>query len=145
MYSFEILRNGKHITTGPQETGKRKVRLCCLKLSTTDVEQTSEFHKTLADLGLEEDQLSIQVGDIIEVRISALVSEADPQPPTEKQRESVTEGQQELHCSFCEKSQHEVRKLITARIGTCICDECVQLCQDIIAEEVSKPRDSATP
>ena len=146
MFSFEILRNGKHITTGPQATGgERKVRLCYLKLATTEVEQTSEFHKTLADIGLEEDPLSIQVGDIIEVRISALVSEADPQPLTEKPHESVTEGQPELHCSFCEKSQHGVRKLIMARSDTCICDECDELCQDIIFHEVTKPKDSAAP
>ena len=40
-----------------------------------------------------------------------------------------------LHCSFCQKSQHEVRKLI-AGSGVHICDECVELCNDIIREEV---------
>ncbi len=39
-----------------------------------------------------------------------------------------------LHCSFCHKSQHEVRKLI-AGSGVHICDECVELCNDIIREE----------
>jgi len=39
-----------------------------------------------------------------------------------------------LYCSFCGKSQHEVAKLI-AGPSVCICDECVELCGDIILEE----------
>ena len=39
-----------------------------------------------------------------------------------------------LYCSFCGKSQHEVRKLI-AGPSVFICDECVDLCEDIIREE----------
>ncbi len=42
-----------------------------------------------------------------------------------------------LHCSFCGKSQREVKKLI-AGPNVYICDECIQLCNDIIAEEVEK-------
>ena len=40
-----------------------------------------------------------------------------------------------LYCSFCGKSQHEVRKLI-AGPSVFVCDECVDLCNDIIREEV---------
>ena len=40
-----------------------------------------------------------------------------------------------LYCSFCGKSQHEVRKLI-AGPSVFICDECVELCNDIIREEM---------
>ena len=40
-----------------------------------------------------------------------------------------------LRCSFCGKSQHEVRKLI-AGPSVYICDECVELCNDIIREEL---------
>ncbi len=39
-----------------------------------------------------------------------------------------------LHCSFCNKSQHEVRKLI-AGPSVFVCDECIDLCNDIIREE----------
>ena len=42
-----------------------------------------------------------------------------------------------LYCSFCGKSQHEVRKLI-AGPSVFICDECVQLCNDIIREELEE-------
>ena len=42
-----------------------------------------------------------------------------------------------LHCSFCGKGQREVKKLI-AGPNVYICDECIQLCNDIIAEEVDK-------
>lgn len=40
-----------------------------------------------------------------------------------------------LHCSFCNKSQHEVRKLIAGPSSVFICDECIDLCNDIIVEE----------
>jgi ATP-dependent Clp protease ATP-binding subunit ClpX len=46
-----------------------------------------------------------------------------------------------LYCSFCGKSQHEVRKLI-AGPSVFICDECVELCNDIIREEVSEAAQS---
>ena len=49
-----------------------------------------------------------------------------------------------LYCSFCGKSQHEVRKLI-AGPSVFICDECVDLCNDIIREEIqeSSPEESS--
>lgn len=46
-----------------------------------------------------------------------------------------------LYCSFCGKSQHEVRKLI-AGPSVFICDECVDLCNDIIREEVQEANNS---
>ncbi len=42
-----------------------------------------------------------------------------------------------LYCSFCGKSQHEVRKLI-AGPSVFVCDECVELCNDIIREEMEE-------
>ncbi len=46
-----------------------------------------------------------------------------------------------LYCSFCGKSQHEVRKLI-AGPSVFVCDECVELCNDIIREEMEESADS---
>jgi ATP-dependent Clp protease ATP-binding subunit ClpX len=51
-------------------------------------------------------------------------------------------GEKVLYCSFCGKSQHEVKKLI-AGPSVFICDECIELCNDIIRDEV--PADSAVP
>jgi len=45
-----------------------------------------------------------------------------------------------LYCSFCFKSQHEVRRLISGPASIFICDECVELCNAIIA---SRPRRSS--
>jgi len=45
-----------------------------------------------------------------------------------------------LYCSFCFKSQHEVRRLISGPASIFICDECVDLCNEIIA---SRPRSSS--
>src|SRR5437868_1044806 len=49
---------------------------------------------------------------------------------------SKAEGEKLLYCSFCGKSQHEVRKLI-AGPSVFICDECIDLCNDIIREEAT--------
>jgi len=54
----------------------------------------------------------------------ALVAAVAPEP----------EAPQPLRCSFCGKSQHDVRRLI-AGPGVYICDECVEMCQDVIREE----------
>ncbi len=59
-------------------------------------------------------------------------------------KSSGSDSKNTLYCSFCGKSQHEVRKLI-AGPTVFICDECVELCMDIIREEnkssLSKSRD----
>ena len=47
-----------------------------------------------------------------------------------------------LHCNFCGKSQHEVRKLI-AGPSVYVCDECVELCNDIIREELQESGDES--
>jgi len=49
----------------------------------------------------------------------------------------------DLLCSFCGKSQDEVKKLI-AGPSVYICDECIQLCTEIIAEEYSQEKDTTT-
>ena len=48
-----------------------------------------------------------------------------------------------LYCSFCGKSQHEVRKLI-AGPSVFVCDECVDLCNDIIREEIQEKGTEST-
>src|SRR3990167_8444899 len=45
-------------------------------------------------------------------------------------------GEKLLYCSFCGKSQHEVKKLIEGP-SVFICDECIDLCNDIIRDEIS--------
>lgn len=56
---------------------------------------------------------------------------------SENTKDSGDDGGKLLYCSFCGKSQHEVRKLI-AGPSVFICDECVDLCNDIIREEVQE-------
>ena len=63
-----------------------------------------------------------------------------------ERRRDGDHGNGNLSCSFCGKGQREVKKLI-AGPGVYICDECIGLCNDIIAEEVDKdePFASSTP
>ena len=49
-------------------------------------------------------------------------------------------GEKLLYCSFCGKSQHEVKKLI-AGPSVFICDECIDLCNDIVRDELSAEQD----
>src|SRR3954469_9636120 len=53
-------------------------------------------------------------------------------------------GEKLLYCSFCGKSQHEVKKLI-AGPSVFICDECIDLCNDIIRDEASNIESVAGP
>jgi hypothetical protein len=43
-----------------------------------------------------------------------------------------------VRCSFCGKAREEVRKLIAGGSGALICDECVDLCNEIIVEEIAE-------
>ncbi|MDR1350543.1 MAG: ATP-dependent Clp protease ATP-binding subunit ClpX [Zoogloeaceae bacterium] len=45
-------------------------------------------------------------------------------------------SEKQLYCSFCSKSQHEVKKLISGPPSVFICDECIALCNDIIRDEL---------
>src|SRR4030066_1264959 len=51
-------------------------------------------------------------------------------------------GDKLLYCSFCGKSQHEVRKLI-AGPSVFVCDECITLCNDIMREEIQNENNKA--
>src|SRR6266513_845372 len=50
----------------------------------------------------------------------------------------ATDGNEQLLCSFCGKSHRQVKKLI-AGPGVYICDECIDLCNEIIDEELATP------
>ena len=53
-------------------------------------------------------------------------------------------GKPQYHCSFCGKSQDDVRRLIAGPGSVYICDECVDLCREIIDEEDTGRRQSPT-
>jgi len=61
---------------------------------------------------------------------------------TDRDRSRGDDGGKLLYCSFCGKSQHEVRKLI-AGPSVFVCDECVELCNDIIREEMQEKSSAA--
>ena len=54
----------------------------------------------------------------------------------------ASSGEKTLYCSFCGKSQHEVKKLI-AGPSVFVCDECIELCNEIIRDEL--PPTTETP
>ena len=55
-------------------------------------------------------------------------------------------GRNDYQCSFCGKAQAQVKRLIAGPDRVFICDECVTLCDQIIAEESpAQPKDTSTP
>ena len=48
----------------------------------------------------------------------------------------------EIRCSFCNKSQNQVKKLIAGPAGVYICDECVDICEDILEEELEEEEET---
>ena len=56
--------------------------------------------------------------------------------------EQATNNQQ--FCSFCGKAVYEVKKLVSGR-NVCICDECINLCNDIMAEDTGADAKSDMP
>ena len=44
----------------------------------------------------------------------------------------------DIRCSFCNKAQSQVRKLIAGPAGVYICDECIDICADILEEELEE-------
>ncbi len=49
----------------------------------------------------------------------------------------------DIRCSFCNKAQSQVRKLIAGPAGVYICDECIEICEDILEEELEEDEESA--
>ena len=52
---------------------------------------------------------------------------------------SAQDNVSELRCSFCNKSQTEVQKIIAGHKNVAICNECVEVCNDILADSQDRP------
>lgn len=57
---------------------------------------------------------------------------------------AIKNGDYKIRCSFCGKTEDQVRKLIAGPDGSYICDECVEICSEIIEEEVARDRMSGS-
>ena len=51
-------------------------------------------------------------------------------------------AKKDIRCSFCGKSQDQVRKLIAGPEGVFICDECIEVCMEIVEDELYVPEDT---
>ena len=82
--------------------------------------------------GLAEEQVRALYMEVVAATVKVTEGPPPPSPPPDGS----------LACSFCMKSQKEVRKLI-AGPSVYICDECIRLCDDIIAEEIESEAEGA--
>jgi ClpX C4-type zinc finger/Glyoxalase superfamily protein len=77
--------------------------------------------------------------NILSAKIDAAGSPVrDEHPHSPAGRQNDPASPKTLYCSFCGKSQHEVRKLIAGPAAVFICDECVELCIDIVEPDDEK-------
>ena len=58
------------------------------------------------------------------------------------EKKGSSNSEKTLYCSFCNKSQHDVKKLIAGQ-SVFICDECIDMCNEIMREEPSSPEDGS--
>ena len=54
----------------------------------------------------------------------------------------MKETQEQLHCSFCGKPKELTKRLIAGPNGVYICDECVEVCREVMKEETAKPEET---
>lgn len=65
---------------------------------------------------------------------SAIERDESNDDQSEEEAETQNTPEQELHCSFCWKKESEVLKMM-ASLGACICNECVEICNQIIEDD----------
>jgi excisionase family DNA binding protein len=75
--------------------------------------------------------------------LMSLVPAADARPDARQAGRSGGKGRAAYRCSFCGKTQEQVRRLIAGPGAVFICDECIALCNTIISEQESRPVEAA--
>ncbi len=104
-----------------------------------DSDVQKEIARLLLETARNQKQIMQQLisadSDIVKAIVLEMQTEARERAKQfERQNPGKTPAGDTLYCSFCGKSQHEVKKLI-AGPQTFICNECVVLCMDIVREE----------
>jgi hypothetical protein len=94
---------------------------------------------------LDSKSVRIYLTDRIVLTPEVKISEAARDKAGTAQAAGGSEPTKTLYCSFCIKSQHEVKKLIAGPAAIFICDECIELCNEIIAGRFPVPDKSKYP
>ena len=116
---------------------KRRLEEIIAQHSGQDIEKVSKDMERDYFLTAQESQEYGIIDRVIE-RATAATSRFDRIRGTRRDMARASEGNEQLLCSFCGKSQRQVKKLI-AGPGVYICDECIDLCNEIIDEELTTP------
>ncbi len=118
----------------PQESAEAReaLRRAAKLAQRAGVDQVGTEH-LLAALALDPGSRARRVLSHLGVSIAAMKKDLDGYVGPGKQRRRKR-GKADLACSFCGKSQEQVKKLI-AGPGVYICDECIDLCNEVLAEE----------
>ena len=105
-----------------------------------ELEKVAQGHgaRLLHDLGGSDGLRDHRQGDHAPLARSAQVGETGRNRGKRRNVARASDGNEQLLCSFCGKSQRQVKKLI-AGPGVYICDECIDLCNEIIDEELTAP------
>jgi len=98
----------------------------------------------LAPIDTQAVRIYLTVRVCLTVRAEADMSEAADKAEPAQAATGGPPAARTLYCSFCFKSQHEVRKLISGPASIFICDECVGLCNEVIAGRPIKSKSSVS-
>lgn len=103
--------------------------------STAEMSSDDRWKTTAGKMKLLSNEIELKAGDLIKIDPDGKITALNL-PPLENHVEKPTEAG-ELGCSFCGQSQNTVKKLISGPSVT-ICDECVDLCNNILDEEIEE-------
>jgi len=122
----------------PQESAEAReaIRRAAMLAQRAGLDQVGTEH-LLAALALDPGSRARRVLSHLGVSIAAIKKGLDVYVGPGKQRRR-RRGKADLACSFCGKGQKQVKKLIGGP-GVYICDECIDLCNEILAEECDEP------
>lgn len=125
----------KYITEVLKETNEP---LELFIFSTGEMSSDDRWKTTLGKTKIMDREIELKAGDLLKIEPSGKISNLSLPPLANHVEKSAEPG--ELCCSFCGRGQSVVKKLISGPSVT-ICDECVDLCNNILDDEIEEPHD----
>ena len=137
MIRFEILLNGKTLCeAGVSEEDQLEAALVKLLESDQPILNVTVFEPSNknAENFLTWKTEVLNVGDEVTIKLSSGEKESKSYVNASEKESSESEVESTMFCSFCSKGNFEVQKFIAGN-NAYICDECIELCHDIVEDE----------
>lgn len=106
--------------------------------SSGEMSSDDRWKTSLGKAKIMEREIELKAGDLLKIEPSGIITDLSLPPLANHVEKPAEPG--ELCCSFCGRGQSIVKKLISGPSVT-ICDECVDLCNNILDDEIEEPQD----